>query len=225
MAVNREGLLELFRSNPDAAIALFEKQSMKMDEQSARIIGQDARIAELEAQVAELKVLLGQNSRNSGRPPSTDVFVGPKSRRRKGERSVGGQFGHMGCTLRQVEVPDIIIDHKVVVCDTCGASLTLVAASDVERRQVFEIPPLKIVVPEHRAETKLCPCCHSFSRAGFPLDVLHPVQYGRYLKAFVVYLLVFQFVPYDRAALVKAFEGRPFIPQNIYQGRRDAEAE
>lgn len=186
MSVNREELLILYNNGPDAVIAVIEKM--------------DARIVELEAQIAELKAMLGQNSRNSSRPPSTDLFIKPKSLRKKGERHAGGQPGHLGCTLEQVDTPDQVVVYHVTECEKCAASLAEVPVVSVERRQVFELPPLKIMVTEHRAETKQCPCCHSFTKAGYPVDILHPVQYGRGLKAFVVYLLVFQFVPYDRIA-------------------------
>jgi transposase len=191
MPVDREELLKLCKSNPEAVVELV----VKMD---ARIVELEAEVARLNTQIAELKALLGQNSRNSSRPPSTDVFTRPKSLRGKGEKPPGGQKGHPGCTLRQVEVPDHVIDHKVVVCDKCGASLVDVPMTGVEKRQVFEVPPMKILVTEHRAEIKQCPCCQEYTRARFPGNVLYPVQYGEYLKAFVVYLLIFQFVPYDR---------------------------
>ncbi|HEY3274483.1 MAG TPA: IS66 family transposase [Methanocella sp.] len=176
MALTDEELRCLCINNPEAVIAL---------------------IKNLEARIAMLEARLNQNSTNSGRPPSSDMFK-PQSLRRKGERSVGGQQGHSGSTLRMVSVPDVIVDHKVAACDVCGTSLVDVPALGVERRQVFDIPPVRLVVSEHRAETKQCPCCHSLTRAVFPEDVSQPAQYGEHLKAFVVYLLVFQFVPYGR---------------------------
>jgi transposase len=178
MALTDEELRSLCTNNPDAVIAIIKK---------------------LEARITELEARLNQNSTNSGRPPSTDMFR-PQSLRRKGERRAGGQEGHPGSTLRMVSVPDVIVDHKVAACDACGASLVDVPISGVERRQIFDIPPVQMVVSEHRAETKQCPCCGSFTRADFPEDVSQPAQYGENLKVFVAYLLVFQFVPYERIA-------------------------
>lgn len=131
MAVNRAELLELFRSDPDAAITIFERQ--------------DVRIVELEAQVVELKALLGQNSRNSSRPPSGDVFFRPESRRVKGERSPGGQKGHEGRTLRMVETLDNVVVHRVATCKKCGVSLDNEPIVNVERRQVFEILVFQLI--------------------------------------------------------------------------------
>ncbi len=56
----------------------------------------------------------------------------------------------------------------------------------------------RIIVTEHRAEHKQCPHCGRVNRAEFPSDVQFPVQYGRNLKALMVYLCVYQLVPYDR---------------------------
>ena len=56
----------------------------------------------------------------------------------------------------------------------------------------------KIRVIEHRAEHKMCPHCGRVSRSEFPSTVQFPVQYGQNLKALMVYLCVYQLVPYDR---------------------------
>jgi transposase len=53
---------------------------------------------------------LNQNSQNSSKPPSTDVFVKekpkPKSSRTISGKKAGGQKGHPGKTLEMVEAPD-----------------------------------------------------------------------------------------------------------------------
>jgi len=203
--MRREEILEIYNSGPEAVIDLIERkesiieaQTLLIEKQSRIISELTAKIEQLEARIAELEARLNQNSRNSSRPPSTDVFIKPKSQRKKGERSVGGQKGHTGHTLEMVENPDEIIVHKVTACKECGASLEEEPVIGVERRQIHEVPPLKIVVTEHRSEHKKCPHCKCNNRAEFPADVQYPVQYGRYLKAIVVYLCVFQLIPYDR---------------------------
>jgi len=211
MVLTDEEVRALCVNNPDMVIAI---------------------IKSLEARIAELEARLGQNSRNSSRPPSSDVFIRPKSQRISGVRRAGGQEGHPGSTLRQVDCPDIIVDHKVDTCDNCGLSLTSVSAVRVERRQVFDIPPLKILVTEHRAETKQCPCCQSVVRARFPRGVRRAVQYGLYLRAFIVYLLVFQLIPYDRiATLFRDLFGHPVgkgtmvnIVKSCYEDLDEAES-
>jgi transposase len=115
MAVNREEILELCRTNPEGIVSLIEKQDRIITELTERIVQLESRIAELEAR-------LNQNSQNSSKPPSSDGFRRPQSQRRKGERPVGGQKGHKGHTLDWVETPDHIDVHRVSVCEGCGES-------------------------------------------------------------------------------------------------------
>jgi len=111
---------------------------------------------------------------------------------------VGGQVGHVGRTLEQVEKPDRVVVHKVDTCNTCGKSLVGISPAASERRQVFDLPPIKIEVTEHQAEKKYCPRCGSLNEAAFPDEVQQPTQYGPRLKAFSVYMNQYQLLPYDR---------------------------
>lgn len=151
------------------------------------------RVKELEAQGAE-------TSRNSSKPPSNDGLQKPKpkSQRKRSGRKPGGQRGHQGHRLEQVAAPDQIVVHVVGECDYCGVSLKEREADAIERRQVFELPPVRVEVTEHQAELKECPTCGATSQGTFPVGVEHPVQYGARLKATAVYLTQYQLLPLER---------------------------
>ena len=159
----------------------------------------DARIRALEERVQSLENQLAKNSRNSSKPPSSDGFKkpAPKSLRKKGKRKSGGQPGHTGHTLKMADKPDHSEVHRVKECEHCGRSLADQSADGVEKRQVHDLPPLRLIVTEHQAETKTCSCGH-LNKAAFPEGVNAPVQYGEGLKAAAVYLKNYQFLPYDR---------------------------
>lgn len=161
------------------------------------LLEQDARIRELEAQRAT-------DSHNSSKPPSTDGFrkPAPKSRRKRTGRKPGGQKGHPGSTLALSDTPDHVIPHPVDACPCCGRDLSAQAADEVERRQVLDIPLLRMDVTEHRFETKTCPDCHAVtsSSKAAPEDVSAPVQYGPRIKALGVYLKTYQLLPFKRGA-------------------------
>ncbi|MDO9324668.1 MAG: IS66 family transposase, partial [Methanoregula sp.] len=209
MPTRREEILAIYNSGPEAVIDLIERQESiiaaqaSLIEKQSRIISElTIKIEQLETRIAELESRLNQNSRNSSRPPSTDVFIKPKSLRKKGERPVGGQKGHPGHTLEMVDNPEKTVLCNATKCAGCGASLEDVPVIDVERRQVSDIPPLKIVVTEYQAEHKQCPHCGCENRGKFPDDVQYPVQYGQTVKILMVYLSVFQLIPYERMCML-----------------------
>ena len=171
----------------------------------------DARIRALEERVQWLENQLAKTSRNSSKPPSSDGFKkpAPKSLRKKGKRKSGGQPGHTGHTLKMAEKPDHTQVHRVEECEHCGRSLIDQSADGVEKRQVHDLPPLRLLVTEHRAETKTC-CCGQVNKAAFPEGINAPVQYGEGIKAAAVYLKNYQFLPYERTCeLLNDFFGCP----------------
>jgi len=157
-------------------------------------------VLSLHARVEALEAQLAKNSSNSSKPPSSDGHKKPpqtKSSRQPSGKKTGGQPGHKGSSLSQVENPDKIIVHPVASCDDCGASLADVKVDGVEKRQVFDLPPLNLIVTEHQAEQKTC-TCGCVTTAAFPPEATAPVQYGPWVQALVVYLSVYQFLPYGR---------------------------
>lgn len=145
-----------------------------------------AKIAELEkivqqqaGRIAELEKRLNKNSSNSSKPPSSDGLGKPPrttSLRENGKRNSGGQKGHKGETLKQIESPDIVKKHILLTCPDCRCSLISSPVIGMMKRQVFDIPPPKIEVTEHQAEVKYCECCNKTITAAFPAGVLAHVQ-------------------------------------------------
>lgn len=169
-----------------------------LEAENRRLAAENRKLAE---ENAELRRRLGQNPRNSHQPPSSEGLgkPAPKSLRGKSGRRPGGQLGHAGRTLRQVDNPDHVVRHEPVSCGGCGASLTGAPEAGLVRRQVFEIPPMRASVTEHQLVTRQCPC-GAHTSAAAPALVGAPVQYGPRLTAIVVYLLVAQFGAHKRVA-------------------------
>ena len=170
----------------------------------------DARIAELErgnvalaARIADLEERLGRNPRNSSMPPSHEGLAKPpapnRAERRAAPRRPGKQPGAEGKHLAQVENPDEVQTHAPIVCRGCGGDLADAELVDTERRQVFELPPMKPYVIEHRMQRRRCRC-GAETKADAPREATAPACYGPGIRALAVYLAIYQHLPYDRLA-------------------------
>jgi transposase len=159
-------------------------------------------LGKLAERIQNLEDQLAKNSRNSGKPPSSDGYdqpaPRPKSLRKRSRRKSGGQRGHPGETLKAVEKPDFIKVHRVHACQHCGQSLQRRKAIGHEKRQVFDLPKVQMKVTEHRAEIKTCARCGKETCAPFPQEVSKAVQYGPEIKAQMVYLNTEQHLPLER---------------------------
>src|SRR3954466_12893596 len=165
-------------------------------EENARLRAENAALQEtiavLLARVAELERRLDLNSSNSGKPPSSDGLQKPKreprtrSLRERSGKPPGGQTGHKGETLRQVDAPDYTVEHYPDPCAPCGWALSGPMPPGSGPRQVFALPePRPLIVTEHRAHTCRCGHCGRLTRAAFPDEVTAPVQYGPRIAAVV----------------------------------------
>ena len=185
--LTREEIRAVYDQGPEAVIALVERLC--------------AQITELAARVKELEDRLATNSRNSSKPPSSD---GPakqtRSLRQPSTKKSGGQPGHPGTTLKQVAEPDQVLTHAPQQCASCGKALTEVAGRLAEeRRQVFELPPWKLVVTEHRVVLKECPRCGQENIGAFAEGVSCGASYGPGVKGLLISLNQEHLLPCERS--------------------------
>ncbi len=179
-------------------------------------VGVETQVRELANEVEkqakmlkDLEARLGKNSRNSGKPPSSDGYGKPptspkrtESLRSKGQKPNGGQPGHEGKTLKPLENPDKIQTHEVAKCGACGGSLKDVEETGHEERQVFDIPSIRMEITAHRVEIKICPNCGTENRGEYPADVKAPVQYGNGVKTWASYFTHQHYIALERAAQI-----------------------
>jgi transposase len=181
-------------------IAELEAENAALRDQVHEVPLLREQIAWLTTQVQDLHARLAKDSHNSSKPPSSDGLARKtKSLRRRSGKKPGGQIGHRGETLRLVTTPDTVVHHRPVICSGCQAPLSAEAPVALrERRQVQELPPVRLLVTEHQALHVRCPACQAVTVAPFPAAVPSRVQYGPRLRALAVYLVEQQLVPYGR---------------------------
>jgi transposase len=184
--VERAEAEAVFEQGREAVVAVFVALS-------ERIAFQDAQIAKLRARMEELERRLSRSSRNSSLPPSQDPSGAAKRKGPRSDRGPGGQPGHPGHGRRfqPIERVDEIVEHWPERCG-CGhvfGESERVAAGEPGRHQLAELPPVTVVVSEHRLHRVCCPDCGRVAGARLPAGI--PVgAFGARLEAAVATLAV-----------------------------------
>jgi transposase len=169
------------------------------------ILESAARVAQVEERLGRLEARARQDSRTSSRPPSQDP---PKTRqqrraearakakelaRREGERrKAGGQPGDRGSgrELTPEDQVDEIVEHYPQACGGCGREFSedqRRAAGRFGRHQVCELPPISVLLIEHRTHRLRCPECRERTTAQLPAAVSGSA-FGPRLQAAIVTL-------------------------------------
>ncbi len=181
------------------------EQAQTIADQAQTIADQAQTIATLTTRVQDLEDQVSRTSRTSHQPPASDGFKKqPRSLRQPSGKPPGGQPGHPGQTLTFTDHPDEVVRHRPSHCADCGAPLDGVPAATTQRRQVVDLPPLRLVTTEHQVETVCCPHCQAASSGQFPPEAAEPVQYGPRVHALAVYLRTYQLLPSARTQEVFA---------------------
>ncbi len=106
--------------------------------------------AELKKRIEELERLLGMNSKNSSKPPSSDppgiAIVKPKRRHKKR----GAQKGHQP-HLRELLPPEKVTQRIELEPEVCPCGSTDFEKTNAEplRHQIVDIPPIEPEVIEY----------------------------------------------------------------------------
>src|SRR6266545_2355471 len=162
-------------------------------ERDARIAELERRVAELEQIVRDLLARLGNNSSNSGTPPSANPLSAPKPvRKQPTGRKPGGQPGHPP-HLRQLLPPERvkeIIRYVPTHCGKCHTRLPANASPDdppPTRHQVAELPVLQAEITEHQGHARTCPACGEVTHEPITADI-RAHACGARLTATLVYM-------------------------------------
>jgi transposase len=178
--------------------------------------------------IQNLSDRINKNSDNSDKPPSSDGLnkksKQTKSLRRKSNKKSGGQPGHKGHTLSQSTNVDKAEIHPVTQCDVCQNSLQNVDVDKIEKRQIFDLPPITIEITEHQAEIKTCPFCGHKNKGDFPEEATSPVQYGKMVKSVINYFTNYHFVPIKRTTeIFNDLFSHPISEATVLKANRDQE--
>jgi transposase len=98
--------------------------------------------------------------------------------------------------------PDVTLILPLRGNCSCGECLDSITAIEYVKRQIHDLPEVKLVVTEYQAETKICPSCKKTNQACFPIEAAAQVQYGSRVHGLATYLNVAHFIPFERTSQI-----------------------
>ena len=149
------------------------------------IWSQSAEIARLKEENAGLRSIMNQNSGNSSRPPSSDVYKKIHNSRTPTGKKVGGQYGHRGHQPVFFTNPTEIIEIKAKKC-SCGGNYEY-TENNYAKKQLADIEITTNII-EYREYKGKCDCCGSKSHNRSPVNDV--ITYGNKIKSLVNMLSV-----------------------------------
>jgi transposase len=161
-----------------------------------------ARVERFEDRLRRLEEQARRDSLTSSKPPSQDPPQTRQQRRAqarlkakellRGERQAGGQPGHRGAgrELTPEDQIDEIVDHYPQACDGCGHEFEereQRPGGRFGRHQIAELPPISVLLVEHRTHRLHCRECGTRTTARLP-DGVGGTAFGPRLRAAIVTL-------------------------------------
>ena len=150
------------------------------------------RVAVLQSQVTLLTEKLGQNSKNSHLPPSSDGpgagSAGKRDDKKKAsKRKRGGQKKHRGAhrELAPVDRVDTIVDLFPPVCSGCATTLPQIPDTDPRRYQLLDLEVGTPRITEFRRHEVRCPRCGRETIADYDATKIPSSPFGPRLVAVV----------------------------------------
>jgi transposase len=166
---------------------LVKKQAEIIRKQAEMIQALQTRIVELETIIARLQ----KDSRNSSKPPSSDI-VKPKTAAQKeggsNTRKIGGQPGHKRHERQPfpAEQVDQFVEVTLQKCPCCGGLLEEDEREGITSQQI-EIAPKPFIVTEYHRHSYWCPACGTSHTAPEP-EQAHSGLFSIGLIALTAYL-------------------------------------
>ena len=198
----REQCYEIYNSGREATVDFIMSLLpliASIPQMQEKIVELSNKVEKLEVRNRELESQKKIDSHNSSKPPSSDGFKRIiKNNRVKSGKPSGGQKGHPGTTLTMVDKADHTIRHTVTHCVSCKADLQRIAVKKVKRRQLFDIPEIRVEVTEHQTEEKECPRCGVTTSAPFPGSAVKAAPCGPNIKALATLLSLYQLISSNR---------------------------
>jgi transposase len=181
----------------------FERQDLEKMAPSVLVditLRQQEAIQQLFEEIERLKAIINRDSRDSSKPPSSDLLKKsekakeplPEERKRK----PGGQAGHQGKTRKGFGKIDKFEIVKIEQCPNCGG--TSWTELGLKTRQTARLREKPIEVVEYQQHQCRCQNCSTVVWGEMPGDVIGEQDLEANLQAMLVWLGTYAHMSYEK---------------------------
>ncbi len=163
------------------------------------------KIKELEERITQLTISLNLDSKNSSKPPSTDLLKKsekPKATSQdeesKPKRKPGGQPGHQGSTRKGFNRIDRVSILSRAICHQCGQSLESSQVVKTEKQQVAQLVAHPLEIVEYQRQHCQCGHCGEVNVAQWDSEMIPGQDLGIKLQGFLGWLGNYAHLPYEK---------------------------
>jgi transposase len=163
------------------------------------------KLKELEERIIELTISLNLNSKNSSKPPSTDLLKKsekPKPTSQKEDveqkRKPGGQPGHQGSTRKGFNRVDRVSRLSPSQCQHCGRGIDQTSVIKTEKQQVAQLVARPIEIVEYHRQHCQCAHCGLVSVEAWDSEMIPGQDLGIKLQGLLGWLGTYAHLPYEK---------------------------
>ncbi len=161
---------------PDGFILISEKEYNKLKE--------DIRL------LTEQIVKLSKTSKNSSKPPSSDLVKQKEKKEGKTKGKIGAPKGHKKHErepFSQEQIHDVY-EYSLINCPLCQTPVEIDLNYEPKIVQQVELLDVPLLIEEHKAYAYWCPNCQKYHYSEFPSEVLKAGLFKARITAFVAYM-------------------------------------
>ncbi|MEM9274291.1 MAG: IS66 family transposase [Cyanobacteria bacterium P01_F01_bin.143] len=199
-----------------------QKQALEKEEQLSQlsrkelvkiILNQQQIITELQIKIEKLILSRDLNSKNSSKPPSSDLLKKPEKKQQKNpqekqpkKKKPGGQLGHPGKTRKGFGRVDRYELLKAEKCSSCGQLLESGKTLLIEKKSALKDTashiavlverPIEIV--EYQRHHTRCKCCGETTIPAWPNQIIPGQDLGIKLQGLLGWLGNYGNLPYEK---------------------------
>lgn len=166
-----------------------EKEKIELNNRILELEKENVTLQNENTKLKELVAQLSKNSKNSSKPPSSDIVKGSKKDKNTPKKKQGAQPGHKKHERLKFSEEEIdnFFEYTLDKCPDCSSELEI-CKEKTKIIQQIEIIKIPVKIDEHKGYAYWCENCKKVHYAHIPHDIVKAGLCGSSVTALVGYM-------------------------------------